>query len=183
MKHVHILFGFLFLFSAFPLLSQTDSLEKQGTIKIAKKKDAPVYVKASADFKIKGPDRFQPFPIVQGYSFPFNYTRYFSERFKYEKVNLNGKNTHTVNIEVSVSKKGKIYLRDVTYGDNVKFVELPPLNMMCYSFVKDIREWFPAYDIEPQVGKYKGERVIRPVKKNRDATGIITIVFSYEPFD
>jgi hypothetical protein len=174
------------------MFSQADSSQRQGTIKIVKQKSGPVYIKASADFGIKGPDSFQPFPVVEGYSFPFNYTRYFRERFKTTKVDLQGKNTDTVYMEVKISKKGKVYIKDVTnsvtngkrsYLDTRESSYVSALHLHCFNFLHEINEWFPAYDIDPKVDKYKGQTVIRPEKITKDATGLIMIAFSYEPFD
>lgn len=172
--------------------SQIDTSQTRGTIKIARQKDAPVYIKATADFGINGQDQFQPFPVVEGHAFPFNYTKYFNDRFKDVKIDLEGKKSEIVYVEVQVSKKGKVYFKDITNsmvnGRKVNFdgggsLYLNSLHVNCLNFLREIKVWYPAYDIKPEVGKFKGQTVIKPAKTNRDATGIITIFFSIEPFD
>lgn len=188
-RHFFILF---FLFSFQFAFSQADTAQRNGTIKIVKKKSGPVYIKAAAEFGITGPDRFQPFPVVEGHAFPFSYTKFFNDYFKNKKISLAGKNADTVRMEVSISKKAKVRIRDVTssfvngkrvYFDGTTAMEPNALHVACFDALMEIQEWYPAYDMNPQVGKYKGQTVIRPVKTTRDATGVITIVFSYEPFD
>ncbi|HEX8514611.1 MAG TPA: hypothetical protein VF868_00325 [Bacteroidia bacterium] len=179
MRYVYlIVLSFFFV----PLFSQTDSLEHQGTIRIERAKDPRVYIMASADFNTKGPNSFQPFPIVEGYGFPFNYSAYFREKFRNIKVDMRGKSTQVVRINITVSRKGRVTMKDVTYPE-VRIAQLPPLNLYCFNFLEEIHKWFPAYDIDPQNSRYKGERVIKPVKTEKEATGVITIVFSDEPFD
>jgi hypothetical protein len=61
--------------------------------------------------------------------------------------------------------------------------EKSDLQVSCVRFLNEIEKWFPAYDMTTKLTSYKGRQVIKPVKKNKDATGIITIMFSYESFD
>ncbi|MCW3072210.1 MAG: hypothetical protein JWO44_2100 [Bacteroidetes bacterium] len=181
----------LFLFSALAF-AQSDTVPRQGTIKIVKHKDGPVYIKAKADYSISGPNRFQPYPVVPGHAFPFNYTRFFWDYFKNTKIDLRGKNSDTVYMEVSISKKGKVRIQDVTYSmsngkrmlyDAVQVKEMSGLHLNCFNALNQVKEWYPAYDVDTKVDRYKGQTVIRPVRTKRDATGIITIIFSTEPFD
>lgn len=182
----------LFLLSGHFLVAQADTLPRQGTIKIVKHKNGPVYIKANAEFGIKGPDRFQPFPVVEGHAFPFNYTKFFNDYFKNKKIDLGGKDRDTVCMEVNISRKGKVQVKDVTssvingkrvYFDGAEAKKSNALQLACFDALMQIKEWYPAYDIDPKVGKYKGQTVIRPVKTKRDATGIITIIFSSDAFD
>jgi len=180
-----------FLFSALSV-AQSDTVPKQGTIRIAKPKDIPVYIQAKADYGISGPDRFQPYPVVPGHAFPFNYTKFFWDYFKSRKVDLRGKAADTVYLEVNVSKKGKVRIADITYSmangkkmlyDVVQVKEMNGLHLNCFNALSQVKEWYPAYDVDAKVDRYKGQTVIRPVRTKRDATGIITIIFSTEPFD
>jgi hypothetical protein len=186
------MFLLLILFVPTIMSAQTDSVSPQGTIRILKPKGGKVFIKAFADFGRMGVNNFQPFPVVEGYSFPFNYTRYFNEKFRDKRVFLNYKSADTVYLEVSISKKGKTTIKDITYSmsngrrsffDTDNKVEKNDLQVSCFRFLNEIEQWFPAYEMTTRVSSYKGQQVIKPVKKNKDATGIITIMFSLEPFD
>jgi hypothetical protein len=172
--------------------SQNDSTGNRGTIKIVKQKNARIYIKASAAFGIKGAESFQPFPVVEGHAFPFNYTKFFNDKFKDIKINLQNKNADTVYMEVTVTKKGKVFIKDVNlavsngkrlYYNAEKNSVRNDLHLQCFKFLTEIKEWYPAYEIDHKAGQLKGQTVIKPVKINKDASGIIAIVFSREPFD
>jgi hypothetical protein len=185
------IFLLLILFVPAILTAQTDTLSSQGTIKILKPKDGKVFIKAKADFGRMGVNSFQPFPVVEGYSFPFNYTRYFSEHFKGKSIQLNN-NADTVYLEITITKKGKTTIKDITSSmtngrraffdaDNKK--EKSDLQVYSFHFLNEIKQWFPGYDMTTEISSYKGQQVIRPVKTNRNAIGIITIMFSNQSFD
>jgi hypothetical protein len=185
-------YSLLFLVVSALAFGQSDTLQRQGTIKIAKHKDGPVYIRAKADYGISRPESFQPYPVVPGHAFPFNYTKFFWDYFKNTKVDLRGKSSDTVYMEVNISRKGKVRINDVTYSmingkkimyGGVQAPEMNSLHLNCFNALNQVKEWYPAYDVDPKIGKYKGQTVIRPVKTKHDATGIITIIFSSEPFD
>lgn len=193
MKGIRIknIFLLLILLFAISMSAQTDTLSSQGTIKILKPKDGKVFIKASADFGSKGANSYQPFPVVEDYSFPFNYTRYFNEQFKGKKIKLVN-DPDTVYLEITITKKGKTTIKDITssitngrraFFDVDSKEEKNELQVLSFHFLKEIKEWFPAYDMTTEVTRYKGQQVIKPVKTNRDAKGIITIMFSYQSFD
>lgn len=177
----------LFLLTGFLLMSQTDSVPMKGTIKVGRVKNERVFIRAFVRYRYELSNKqanmasdytvFQPLPIVEGHAFPFNYSKYFKEKFKNEKVNLNGKPADTVNIEVKVTPKGKVYLYSKPTGKN------ETLNLQCLEFLKQIKQWQPAYVIIPEKRKFKDQSVIEPKKINVSATGIITVIFATESFD
>lgn len=185
---------FLCCMAADRIAAQTDTTQKEGTIKIAKKQAEKTYILASATFKNPGPNGFIPFPVVEGHAFPFSYTKFFNDRFKNTAVDLKGKETDTVIIEIKVLANGKVYLKDrspsmmingiaVFYDPRSKSYEVNNQHLHCIDFLKKIKEWYPAYTLDTRKGKFKGQTVIRPYKTNIDSSGIITVVFSTTPFD
>jgi len=187
--------------------AQIDSANSRGTIKIAKPKTAKlprIYIKAEVQFGtvdntgkrlIPFNDAvFIPFPIVDGYAYPFNYTSYFNNRFKGKSISLDGLEAATLDIEVKILANGKVSVTDrspllVVNGvagfdnENVGGYELNELHVNCLEYVKGIKEWIPAYFIQPKKDKFKKTTVIKPDKKNVDATAFIRIYFSTSPFD
>ena len=195
---------FLFILSGTISFSQEDSWNKRGTIKVAKAKDGEVYIKAIANFNkynlselrvdVTNDSKFQPFPVVEGYPYPFNYTRYFNDCFSTKQFDLKGKSADTVVMEVLVLENGKVYIKDKSKTMIVKGVpaifdektgayELNSLHLNCLNFLKKIDKWIPGYVILPKKGKFKGEVVVKPNKKNVDVTGTVTIIFSSTPFE
>ena len=198
------LFIFSFLFCSCIVFSQTDTTRQRGTIKIGKAKNVEIYIKAIAEYtkydlsKIKRDvsknEMYQPFPIVDGYPFPFNYTQYLKSNFKNIEIDLKGKTNDTIVLEVMILANGKIYVKDnslpitakgvtANYDDKSGVYELGSLHLHCLDFIKKIKKWFPGYVVFPMKDKYKGEVVIKPNKKNVDVTGAITILFSTIPFE
>ncbi|MGZ4034584.1 MAG: hypothetical protein ACXVP4_06935 [Bacteroidia bacterium] len=196
--HIRKIFLFFFLIITGVLFSQTDTSITRGTIKIAKANNGEVYIKATADFKtydvaklklnfVPG-TKFQPFPVVDGYAYPFNYTQYFNDCFKTIGADLKGKTLDTLIVEVIILSNGKSYFKEMAgddFTENVKpeAYDLKELHLNGLKFLRKIKRWFPGYIILPKKDKYKGEVVIKPDKKNVDVTGTITIVFSTTPFD
>jgi len=186
---------FFLILSAAPFLAaQTDTVPKQGTIRIAKPVSEKTYILAAATFKDMGSNSFVPFPVVEGHAFPFSYTKFFNDRFRNITVDLKGKERDTVTIEIKVLANGKVYLKDrsksmmlngraVFYDPRTKMYELNNLHMHCLDFLKEIKEWYPAYTLNPRKGRFRGQTVIRPYKTNIESGGVITIVFSSTPFD
>jgi hypothetical protein len=180
---------FVFVFVSLSGSSQNDTLQTRGTIKISKAKKTDVFIKAYAYFydydleKIKSnpsnKDLFQPFPVVEGYSFPFNYTAYFNEKFKGQQIDLNGKRSDTVIVELRILSNGKVYLSD--QKKTVK--DIDPIRLYPVNFLNEIKVWFPAYVLLHKRSKYKGQTVIKPYKKKVSASGKITIIFSNEDFE
>lgn len=192
------------MFSSSFVFSQADSVSQRGTIKVSKPKDGEVYIKAFANFNkydiskvgrdVSKDDLFQPFPVVDGYPYPFNYANYFNNNFRSKVIDLKGKNSDTVQLEVTVLANGKVYIKDKSrsmtvngvpaiYDEKVGAYELNNLHLNCLKFMKQINKWFPGYVILPKKSKFKGEVVIKPNKKNVDFTGTITILFSSTPFE
>lgn len=188
-KNIFLFFVFISCFSH-ESIAQADSAYHHGTVKISKPTDGKVYVKANAEYDVKGPDSFQPFPLVKDYAFPFNYSRYFREHFKNVKVDLKGQSADTVNFEFRITKKGKFKLTNIrdklskkTSGDFKYGGATSELTLKSLDVLLAIKEWYPAYIIVKKVGKFKGETVIRPIKTNIESKGVITVYFSIEPFD
>jgi hypothetical protein len=200
---------FLFILSSLFSFSQTDTVTHRGTIKVGKEKGGKVYIKAFARYtdydlsKLRDSDGnvsqdqfFQPFPVVHGYAYPFNYTRYFNENFKFKvvEVDLKGKKADTVFVEIKVLANGKVYVKDksrtklvngvpAVYDEQVGAYELNSLHLNSLDLIKDIQQWIPGYVVLPKKAKFKKQVVIKPNKKNLDVTGTITIIFSSTPFD
>jgi hypothetical protein len=167
------------------MLAQTDS-SKQGTIKIVRNKKKDFYVKSEARFDLRRKDHFQPYPIVEGHAFPFNYSRFFYDNMKGKTIEPEG-NLDTIYVEIRITKKGKAVIKDGTslrlknLSDQRK-KELSKLYQHCFIALSTVKKWYPAYFIEQEVGKFKGTTVIRPVKTDYETTGVITVYFSSEPF-
>lgn len=198
-----ILIIFILFFSSISF-SQIDTAAALGTIKIAKVKDGEVYIKAVCKFNMynvangKGAfesvDKYQPFPVVEGYAYPFNYSSYFNDCFSTKEINMKGKSKDTVIMEVKILENGKVYIKDksptmmvkgmpATYDNKTGTYELNNLHMNCLKCLKQIDKWIPGYIILPKKDKYRGEVVIKPNKKNVDVTGTVTVFFSSTPFD
>jgi hypothetical protein len=181
-KSIFILFFFISIYSP----AQVDSSVSDGTIKVSKVKAGKIYVRSFAKYTYDLSDKewrsvyntiFQPFPVVDGYPFPFNYSQYFNNKFKSEKINLKENPTDTVRIEVKISAKGKVSLNNQKSNKNYM------TDLQCLRYLKEIKEWQPAYFIKIERGMYKKRNVIKPIKKNIAVSGIITIIFSTEPFE
>lgn len=139
-------------------------------------------------------ERFQPFPVVEGYAYPFNYNKYFNDCFSKKVIELKGKTADTVVMEVKILENGKVYIKDksptmmvkgvpATYDNKTGTYELNNLHLNCLKFLKQIDKWIPGYIILPQKDKFKGEVVIKPNKKNVDVIGTVTVFFSTTPFE
>jgi hypothetical protein len=196
-------FLILFLLSAGALFSQQDTTERHGTIRIGKPKQDEVFIKVISRFdqydliglkKTPVEKPFQPFPVVDGYAYPFNYTKYFRDKFKVLGVNMNGKKADTVVLEVKVLENGKVYIRDkskimmikgqaAVYNEQEGAYEINILHLDCMNILKQIKKWFPAYVILPKKDKFRDQTVIKPDKRNVDATGTITVIFSTTPLE
>ncbi len=197
-------FLLLLLFTSCFVFSQTDTTQVRGTIKIAKAKDGEVYVKAVYNFNMynvaagKGAfesvEKFQPFPVVEGYAYPFNYNKYLNDCFSKRVIDLKGKTRDTVTVEVKILENGKVYIKDksptmmvkglpATFDNKSGTYELNNLHMNCLKFLKQIDKWIPGYVILPKKDKYRGEVVIKPNKKNVDVTGTVVVYFSSTPFE
>jgi hypothetical protein len=176
-----------FLFFSNFLLAQDDSLNLQGTIRISKAKSEKVYIRSFAKFRYEISDAqsssasngnvFQPFPVVEGHAFPFNYSKFFNNKFRSEKINMNGKSLDTVKIEMRISNKGKVNFNNKTIEKNNS------LSLLCLDFLKQIQEWQPAYIIVSEKGIFKKQTVIKPNKVNVASVGVVTIIFSTDPFE
>jgi hypothetical protein len=182
--------------------AQTDTIPARGTIKIGKEKPGEIYIKAIASFgeyddsKVREVQSkyFQPFPVVEGYAYPFNYTKYFRDRFKEKEIDLKGKSMDTVVLQLTILANGKVYVKDksktmlikntpVTYDEKRGQYEINNLHMHCINFMKDIKQWFPGYVEFPKKAKFKRQTVIKPEKKNVDCYGSVMIIFSTTAFD
>ncbi|MCW3085614.1 MAG: hypothetical protein JWP12_2980 [Bacteroidetes bacterium] len=193
----------VFLFCVSIAIAQTqDSTETHGIIKIKKKSSGPIYIKASARFfnyeypanmSMNGnaPQTIQPFPVVEGHAFPFNYSAFFYEKFKGMKIDLRQKETDTVQIYLKVRYNGKVAFKDYSSATNpgMKYAnrsaeyQSNDLSLNCMSFLTDIKEWYPAYFILPKKEKFKKQTVIVPYQEKIDCNGIISVIFSTVPFD
>ncbi|MCX6297428.1 MAG: hypothetical protein NTX97_15490 [Bacteroidetes bacterium] len=206
---IRIILFFLFLFVSCLSFSQKDTSRVRGTIKIAKVKEGEVYIKVSSNFEgydltkiplsimekgVSKEDMFQPFPVVEGYPFPFNYTNYLMDCFKTKEINLKGKSADTVVLSVKILANGKSYFKDkskilmvngipAVYDKKQDAYEINNLHLNCINFMKKIDKWLPGYIVFPKKGKFKGEVVIKPYKRNVDVSGTITIMFSTTPFE
>lgn len=181
-----------------------DTATARGTIKIAKVKDGEIYVKAVCKYTnynlsdvSSGPggfEKFQPFPVVDGYAYPFNYNSYVNDCFKNKEIDLKGKSKDTVTVEIKILENGKVYIKDksptmilkgraVTYDNRTGTYEVNNLHMNCINVLKQIDKWIPGYVILPKKDKFRGEVVIKPNKKNVDVIGNVTYYFSTTPFE
>jgi hypothetical protein len=187
-----IVFSLLFL--TLHSFAQQDTTGRQGTITVMKKKDvSKLFVSSEVEFDIRGNDRFVPFPVVDDYPFPFNYSRYFQERFREVKKQVNFKGADTVYLEITISKKGKMEVKDLSskmkrgnpvyLSSGSESKNSSELALLTMSFLYEIKKWFPAYEIDTEVDRFKGQTVIKPTKKNLDSKGLLRIYFSSEPFD
>lgn len=204
MLRYKFLYIIIFLLNTCFAFAQTDSTHTRGTIKISKVKEAKIYIKASMNFndydvsKINVPVsremRYTPFPGVDGYTFPFNYTRYITEKFKTKEIDIRGKLSDTVRIEIKVLANGKVYLKNKSrtmlvkdlptpYDEKVDGIEWSSLQLYSFDFIKEIKTWEPAYIAVPTKEKFKKETVIKPKITQVTASGILTIVFSSTPFE
>ncbi len=197
-------FLLLFLLTSCFVFSQTDTTQVRGTIKVAKAKDGEVYIKAVCRFNnynvtedkidFVNDNKFQPFPVVEGYAYPFNYSNYFNDCFSTKEINLKGKQKDTVIMEVKILENGKVYIKDksptmmikgipATYDNRTGTYEINNLHVNCLKCLKQIDKWIPGYIILPKKDKFRGEVVIKPNKKNVDVTGTVTVYFSSTPFE
>ena len=133
MKYLSLL---TFLIVSFHCYSQTDTVSKQGTIKIVKARDS-IYIKAFAEFKVfeleykkngSSPNAVEKafdkmlLAINQGYSDPkpslndssiqFDYSSFFNQ-INRKEINLGEKNCDTVEIRIDITYDGKVYCRDL----------------------------------------------------------------------
>jgi hypothetical protein len=185
MPAVRFFFFLIFVSAVLPLFAQADS-SRQGTIKIVKNKKKDLYVRAEARFDLTRKNDFQPFPLVEGHAFPFNYSRFFQDNFKEKNIVSEGE-VDTIYVEVRITKKGKAIIKD---GTPLRLKNIPParkkhldkLYQECFVALASISKWYPAYSVNEEVGKFKGTTVIRPVKKDYETTGVITVYFYSEPF-
>ncbi len=190
------------LFSLSVTVAQAqDSTETHGTITIKKQPSGQVYIKASARYfnyeypansnmNGRAPQTFQPFPVVEGHAFPFNYSTFFYEKFKGIKIDLHQKETDTIQIYVKAKYNGKVAFKNVskvpgTGMDDGAPISYDPndLGLNCMRFLTEIKEWYPAYFILPKKEKFKKQTVIVPYQEKVNCDGIITIIFSTVPFD
>jgi hypothetical protein len=165
-------------------MGQNDSIGLKGTIKVSKAKKGTVYITSTEKFRYELSEAesarslrntiFQPFPVVEGHAFPFNYSKYFREKFRNEKIDLKGKLSDTVKIEIKITPKGKVYLHNNSKDKN------DILNLQCIGYIKDIKQWMPGYFMIAEKGVYKKQTVIEPKKINVSSVGTITIIFSSE---
>lgn len=203
-KTIKTYFFLLFLLTSCFVFSQTDTTQVRGTIKVAKAKEGEVYIKVVTNFNkynatedkidFVNNNKFQPFPVVEGYAYPFNYSDYFNDCFSTKEINLKGKSKDTVIMEVKILENGKVYIKDksptmmvkgvpATYDSRTGTYELNNLHLNCLKCLKQIDKWIPGYIILPKKDKFRGEVVIKPNKKNVDVTGTVTVYFSSTPFE
>ncbi|MES2592030.1 MAG: hypothetical protein V4608_09105 [Bacteroidota bacterium] len=202
-KYVIFLF---FIFNQYVAFSQVDSSGKHRTIKIAKLKPDSVYIKADLKFSqfqdgsiifnesSNVQNRSDPYPVITGYTAPFDYSRLFDSEINVMVNNLGDKISDTVTIQVKVLENGKAYFKDLTplmmlngvpayYDKKMNAYKLDAVHLKCMNLLKHIKKWEPAYVEIDKRAKFKGTTVIKSKKKNLSAIGIITIVFSKVPFE
>jgi hypothetical protein len=203
-NRIQICFSVCFLWMTTLVFSQTDTTSLHGTIKVVKQKEGEIFIKAISNYtkydvskiaeRIPTNEYYPPIPMMDNKASSFDYTAYFINNFKTTFIDLKGKTADTVVIEIIVLANGKAYLKDKSkvmmvngvpaiYNENEGGYELNNLHLNCLSFLKNIKKWMPAYVVYPKKGKFKGETVLRPIKKNVTVTGTITILFSTVPFD
>jgi hypothetical protein len=193
---------FLSFFITCLTFSQTDSTQTRGTIKIGKPQDAKIDIQAALDITNYDFDNPQlnklhtdvtknmlhaPMPVVEGYSSPFDYSKYFNEQFKRKVNDLKGRVSDTVKIEIIVLENGKVYYKDKTpqitvegvpafYNEKEGGYELNNLHLYSLDFLKQIETWEPAYVLVSKKTKYKKQTVITPSKIKIKSSGVITII-------
>jgi hypothetical protein len=191
------------IFYSYFAFAQTDT-SHHGTIKISKPKSGEIYIKvfkhidsydaSKVNVQVSRNMIYEPFPGVEGYSYPFNYTTYFNEKFKTKEIDLKWKTSDTVKIEVKVLANGKVYLKDKTlytilkdvpaaYDEKVQGYELSGLQLNCLDFLKQIKTWEPAYVALPKQGTFKKQTVIKPEIIPITFSETLSIVFSTTPFE
>jgi hypothetical protein len=206
----------LFTFISFCIISfaiaQTDTTSNYGTIKVGKTKKENIYIRVyridSCDALIDSYNAskvngkflnmmvYQPFPNVEGYLFPFNYSKYFIEKFKKTEIDLKGKNTDTVSIEIKIETNGKVYIRDDANYMLIKKMPVYPLvknneagydikqlHLICLNFLKEIKSWKPGYLAIPKQSTFQKKTVIKAHITTITFVQTLNIVFSTTPFD
>lgn len=180
---------------------QEDSVKRTGTIKIAKAKRDSIYIKATVSFykfqegHKKDPswysskDAVPPRPVlVANSSVPFDYSDFFYKRAKVKLSDLENKTTDTVRIQLKILDNGKTYYKNVIplqeyYDAKTNSYKLNTTYWLCMKALQSIESWEPAFVLLETKGKFKGQTVIKAKKKKLTATGILTVIFSVNPFE
>ncbi len=203
-KYIFVLF---FIFCNNLVFAQSNETKSHGTIKISKAKSDSIYIKAEMNFQlfqegnkntdqpiIMPDDRITvPFPKISGYSIPFDYNLFCTRNIEITRNDLGSKTTDTIRIQIKVLNNGKAYYKDVTplmvlngvpayYDKKMNAYQLDAIHWKCLNVLKFIKHWESAYIVVAVKDTFKKVTVIKPKKKNLCATGILTIIFSNEPF-
>jgi hypothetical protein len=197
-----------FIFIPCFIFAQAKPEEKHHTIKISKPKFDSVYIKAEINFlefqegnknsssakSIAVNAVTAPFPIISGYSVPFDYNRLFNKNIEIEKSDLENKITDTIRIQLKILDNGKAYYKDLTplmvlngvpayYNKTMNAYKLDAIHWKCMNVLKHIKQWEPAYVVVGVKDTFKKTTVIKPKKTKLAATGVLIIVFSLLPFE
>jgi len=199
---------FLFIFISTFVFGQSEIVESRGTIKIAKPNPDSIYIKAVLNFQQfqeGNKEVAQPniipissvsaaYPKIHGYSIPFNYNQFCNNFIEIKKSDLSDKITDTVRIQVKILDNGKAYYKDMTplmmlsgvpayYNKKMNAYKLDAIHWKCMNIFTQIKQWEPSYMVIGVKGTFKKHTVIKPKKKKLFSIGILTIVFSTEPFE
>ena len=198
----YLAFFLFFVFYSFHFFGQEDTVKRAGTIKIAKFKRDSVYIKADMAFfqfqeGVKKNGRQYPVkqcvaPIPNS-SGKFDYNRFFNKKVEVEIADLENKTTDTVRIQVKILDNGKAYFKDLTplfvmngraayFDAKINAYRLDGIHWKCINALREIEDWEPGYVLLEKIDKFKGQTVIKAKKKKVSATGVLTIIFSLEPF-
>jgi hypothetical protein len=143
--------------------------------------------------KLRNSDVMEPMPVLEGFYSPFNYTEFFDREFDKTQIALIS-DSDTVRIRIDVRPDGKTYFKHlsdltsisnklVVYDAKKQGYYPATAHNMTMESLKGIKQWQAAYRMVPVRSKFKGTTVIKPVKEELAASGILTVVFSSSPFE
>lgn len=173
-----------------------DSSAVRGTIKI-RKEMSRVYIRAAAKYTGFGLNDDRVVIVQQQEPMPqfnddvleernFDYTSFFSQNFRNTPIELKGRLGDTVRIHIRVTKNGKVYFNEKPQGERDMFTYAVSSNGLlesqCLQQLLAIPRWKPAFMSVARRTTLKKQTVIKPVEQEVEVKGIITVIFSREPF-
>lgn len=137
-----------------------------------------------------------PHPKSVDETLAFDYTSYFRYHPEMKSIVLpDDKETDTVRIMVYVTKKGDVIATDLSPSKQIGKV-LAKYDSVNQVYNVDIvhfktrkafmqltkNKWEPAYLLQSEVADFKRRTVIKPKKKEVNATGVLTVIVSKKSF-